>query len=262
MSGETKPNKDQKYFFSYARKDSGFVRKLAEELRSSGVNLWLDQLDIVGGEHWDRAVENALNSCKGMILVLSADSVNSNNVMDEVSYALEEGKRIIPVRCRDCDIPFRLRRVQYVDFIIDYEKAFKQLLTALGVNQPLQSLNISSLEDSTSMNNTGLFEETNIREPEIKQPDVSGEPVINSTKEVADITSSDMPMDDTQKKRRGILSRLFIILLLLGATLIAAYLSLIFAYQVTRSETTSVISALIVVFAIVFFIRKQQGKTT
>ena len=262
MSGETMPNKDQKYFFSYARKDSGFVRKLAEELRSSGVNLWLDQLDIVGGEHWDRAVENALNSCKGMILVLSADSVNSNNVMDEVSYALEEGKRIIPVRCRDCDIPFRLRRVQYIDFTIDYEKAFKQLLTALGVDQPLQSLNISSPEDSTAVNYAGLFEETNIREPEIKQQEVGGEPAISSTKEVADITQSDMPLGVTKKKGRGILSRLFIILLLLGATLIAGFFSYSFILQVTNSGRTAAIGTLIVVFAIAFFSWKRSAKTT
>ena len=58
------------YFFSYARKDAAFVLRLAKELREVGINLWLDQLDILGGQHWDRAVEEALQTCQGMIAVL------------------------------------------------------------------------------------------------------------------------------------------------------------------------------------------------
>ena len=59
-----------RYFFSYARKDTEFVLKLAAELRAVGVNLWLDQLDILGGQRWDRAIAEALKTCEGMIAVL------------------------------------------------------------------------------------------------------------------------------------------------------------------------------------------------
>ena len=85
------------YFFSYARKDAAFVLRLAQELREVGINLWLDQLDILGGQRWDRAVEEALQTCLGMIAVLSPDALASHNVMDEVSYALDERKIIIPI---------------------------------------------------------------------------------------------------------------------------------------------------------------------
>lgn len=124
-----------KHFFSYARKDTEFVLKLATELRTVGVDLWLDQLDILGGQHWDRAVEDALESCEGMIAVLSPESLASNNVMDEVSYALEQRKLVVPIMLRPCDIPFRLRRVQYVDFSTDYDLGFRQLLRALRIEQ-------------------------------------------------------------------------------------------------------------------------------
>jgi len=128
--------KEPTYFFSYARGDSDFVLKLAKELRAAGANLWLDQLDIIGGERWDRAVEKALMDCQGMILVLSPESVDSHNVMDEVSYALEERKLVVPVLHKDCRIPFRLRRVQRVDFTGDYDSGFNQLLRALRIEQP------------------------------------------------------------------------------------------------------------------------------
>src|SRR6266581_929596 len=84
-------------FFSYSREDSDFALRLAADLKAAGANVWLDQLDIVPGQRWDQAVEDALTTCKRMLVILSPASVNSMNVMDEVSFALEERKSVIPV---------------------------------------------------------------------------------------------------------------------------------------------------------------------
>jgi len=129
---------EYKYFFSYARKDKDFVLKLAKELRAVGVNLWLDQLDILGGQRWDRAIEEALKVCQGMIVILSSEALASNNVMDEVSYALEKEKLVLPVLLSACDIPYRLRRLQHIDFTTDYNAGFSQLLKALGIRSASQ----------------------------------------------------------------------------------------------------------------------------
>ena len=124
------------YFFSYAREDAAFALKLAKQLRQSNANIWLDQLDIVAGQRWDQAVEEALRTCQGMLIVLTPESVASNNVMDEVSYALEEGKLVVPVLYKPCDIPFRLRRLQYVDFTVDDNSQVETLLKALQRERP------------------------------------------------------------------------------------------------------------------------------
>jgi hypothetical protein len=108
----------------------------------------VDQLDILGGQRWDRAVETALQTCQGMIAVLSPDALASNNVMDEVSYALEERKIIIPILLHACTIPFRLRRVQYIDFTADYQTGFPQLLRALRIDQALQPRAPAVLEET------------------------------------------------------------------------------------------------------------------
>jgi hypothetical protein len=137
---------DLRYFFSYARTDSEFVLQVAKDLRAVGANLWLDQLDIVPGQRWDRAVEEALKTCKGLIVVLSPESLDSNNVMDEVSYALEEGKLVVPIVVRSSDIPFRLRRVQRIDFTANYDTGFSQLLRAMHLEQPLSPLEATAPE--------------------------------------------------------------------------------------------------------------------
>jgi hypothetical protein len=92
-------------FVSYSREDSEFVLRLADDLKAAGASVWLDQRDIVAGQRWDRAVEDALTECARMVVILSPDAVSSTNVMDEVSFALEEQKTIIPVIYRDCAIP-------------------------------------------------------------------------------------------------------------------------------------------------------------
>ena len=126
----------KKVFFSYSRDDAEFVLKLATDLRSAGVDLWIDQLDIPAGAEWDRSVEDALKACPCFLVVLSPTSVASQNVMDEASFAIEQDKMILPVLYQDCDIPFRLKRLQYIDFCSDYDTAYTKLLSALRRHFP------------------------------------------------------------------------------------------------------------------------------
>jgi ribosomal protein L7/L12 len=122
-------------FVAYAREDSAFALDLAKELKAAGADAWIDQLDIGAGERWDRAVEAALEKCSCLLVVLSGPSVESDNVMDEVGFALEEKKRIIPVLRSDCRIPVRLRRLQYIDFRLDHGAGIRQLFNALRIAQ-------------------------------------------------------------------------------------------------------------------------------
>lgn len=79
--------KVSKIFISYVRPDSEFALKLAKDLRSAGAEVWLDQLDILPGEHWDRATQRAIEACESLMIVLSPASVESANVRDELSFA-------------------------------------------------------------------------------------------------------------------------------------------------------------------------------
>lgn len=131
------------YFVSYSRADEAFALKLAEQLLAEGVSLWIDQINILPGNRWDRAIEEALESSQGLLVLLSSTSVESDNVMDEVSYALEQGKQVIPVLFETCEIPFRLRRLQYIDLTTDFEKGLAVLvknLKAIGTAEAPQKL--------------------------------------------------------------------------------------------------------------------------
>ena len=162
-------------FFSYAREDSDFVLKLAKDLRAKGANLWLDQLDIAPGERWDKAIQEALESCETLLVILTPDSVTSQNVMDEVSFALEEKKQVIPVFHTNCEIPFRLKRLQYIDFSSDYAAGLTQLNQALMIkNVPgthVRSLHqVKQSHDGASPPNKPIDKNSGAR------PDLQGTP--------------------------------------------------------------------------------------
>ena len=124
-------------FVSYSREDLEFARRLAADLRNAGAQVWMDKLDIHPGQPWERVLEDALAGASRILVILSPASVDSENVMAEAAFGLDERKEIIPILYRECKIPFRLRPIQYVDFRReeDYAAALRELLATLGVEQ-------------------------------------------------------------------------------------------------------------------------------
>lgn len=124
-------------FFSYSRVDSNFTLKLAQDLKTAGANVWLDQLDIGPGDDWPMAVEKAMRESPCMLVILSPTSVASNQVRAEYHYALEKQKKIIPVLYQDCEVPFHLGLLQRVDLRVDYDRGLQGLINALRVDQTM-----------------------------------------------------------------------------------------------------------------------------
>ncbi len=109
-------NLDGKIFISYARKDSEYVHKLADELRRIGLDIWIDR-DIEAGSNWDDAIENALNACDLMLLITTDASMASEYVTHEWSYFMGSKKPVypfIPQNPAPDNIHPRLQRVQHM----------------------------------------------------------------------------------------------------------------------------------------------------
>jgi len=129
--------KQRHTFLSYSSIDKDFALQLGNELKSVGFPIWLDQLDIPTGARWDDEVEKALEACEIFMVILTPASISSENVKDEIGYAIDHNKRILPVLLENADLPLRLRRFQYVDFtsksyeegIESAKKTLKNLIT-------------------------------------------------------------------------------------------------------------------------------------
>jgi hypothetical protein len=123
-------------FISYACVDEQFALGLARDLRSAGVAVWLDKLDVLPSQRWDRAIEEAMERCPRFLIILSPNSVTSNNVLDEINFALEKGKVVIPVLYQTCNVPYRLRLYQHADFTGDYRQGMERLQRVLRDDEP------------------------------------------------------------------------------------------------------------------------------
>ena len=119
--------KYKKIFFSYSRTDTAFAIKLALDLKKDDYDVWIDQEDIRAGSEWDMQIEQALTTCDCLVYIQSERSAASQNVLDEVYYVLEENKPVIPVLISESKAPFRIKRLQYINFINNYEAGLQSL---------------------------------------------------------------------------------------------------------------------------------------
>lgn len=132
-----------KIFISYSRKDEKFARKLATSLSEQEVSLWIDVKDIPAGMKWSSAIQEGLDTCDVLILIVSPDALASTNVEDEWHYFMHKKKPIVPLLWRPVEeMPFQLHRIQYIDFRKDYSSAFKKLWATLQtlIESPLPPL--------------------------------------------------------------------------------------------------------------------------
>ena len=114
-------------FLSYSRLDQGFAAHLARDLRVRGIHLWFDQLDIPPGRNWDAAIHEALHGASAVLFLVSAHSVTSENVLNEITVALDAKKWVIPLMLADVPVPLRIARLQRVNFSADYAAALNHL---------------------------------------------------------------------------------------------------------------------------------------
>ncbi len=134
----------EKIFLSYSRSDIKFAKKLVLDLRNSGSDVWIDE-DLSHGASWNKEIEKVLNACNCLLVILSPTSTSSYNVNNEILFALQKKKRIIPLRISECDIPIDIISLHYIDFISDYNVGLSFLLKALRLKNKAKKnkINIS-----------------------------------------------------------------------------------------------------------------------
>lgn len=120
-------------FISYSRTDEIFARQLATSLSQLGADVWIDIEDIPSGMKWSRAIQEGLDVSDVLLIVISPESMGSQNVEDEWQYYLDQKKPIIPLLLTPTKLHFQLSRIQYVDFHRQtYDKSLRQLHAELG----------------------------------------------------------------------------------------------------------------------------------
>ena len=61
-------------FLSYASEDTSAARRLCEGLRASGIEVWIDQSELRGGDAWDAAIQQQIRECALFVPLISAST--------------------------------------------------------------------------------------------------------------------------------------------------------------------------------------------
>ena len=104
-------------FAAYARVDTETVHAIIGKLKARGVKIWVDTFDIRIGANWSDTIENAIRSADTVLFFISEASMVSEFCKAEVRWAIDAGKRILPVvidQVRNEVIPFDLAKYQYL----------------------------------------------------------------------------------------------------------------------------------------------------
>jgi hypothetical protein len=108
------------------------------------VQIWLDQWSIPDGANWDASIDEALERCSRMLIVLSSRAVESEEVRSELRVALDEKKPVIPILYQPCRIPRRLRRTQFINL------AGKEALDDKTIHRVLEALRSGTVSEPTT----------------------------------------------------------------------------------------------------------------
>lgn len=121
-------------FVSYARRDKQIVDRLAADLRTEGVEIWRDVDEILPGQNWEREITGAVGRAVGLLFVASQHSRKSTWMGEELKLVLARNAPVIPLILDDAgekNLPEPLKQIQWIDFRVGYDAAFKELLRAL-----------------------------------------------------------------------------------------------------------------------------------
>src|SRR5689334_12624506 len=108
MNDRAAARKPLSLFLSYSRHDEAKARRLASALEAMGYQIWWDAL-IEGGATFARSISAALDAADAVIVLWSANSVESDWVRDEAAQGRER-HRLIPLSLDGSHAPLGFRQ--------------------------------------------------------------------------------------------------------------------------------------------------------
>jgi hypothetical protein len=119
-------------FMSYSHKDEDKIKPLIEKLQSVGCNIWYDE-GILPADEWAETIAKKLSEAKLFFLILSNNSVESQNVKREIYYAVSNN---IPI----------------LTFYLENVELSQGIAMQLGISQSIHTKNNIESDYSTIKN--------------------------------------------------------------------------------------------------------------
>lgn len=118
-------------FIAYSRKQRMLARELSETLTRNGKAVFYDA-KIRAGASWRQTIQRALDDATHLVVIWTPDAAESDEVEREVSYALAQGKIIVPILSAEIsNLPYHLHGLQYMTMDSSITAIEPELLKAI-----------------------------------------------------------------------------------------------------------------------------------
>ena len=88
-------------FISHSTKDKLVADAACAALEAAHIRCWIAPRDILPGADWSASIIDALDQCRALVLIFSANANESPQIRNEVVHAVQRGVPVIPVRIED-----------------------------------------------------------------------------------------------------------------------------------------------------------------
>jgi hypothetical protein len=88
-------------FISHSAKDKATADAVCAMLESNGIRCWIAPRDVLASMEWGEAIIDAIEQCRIMVLVFTANANASPQIRREVERAVNHGVAILPLRMED-----------------------------------------------------------------------------------------------------------------------------------------------------------------
>ena len=95
---ESMDSRSHEVFISYSSKNKNVADAIVADLEQHGIRCWYAPRDVLPGEVWTSEINKAIRETTVFILIYTEDSNKSQQVTNEVTLAVSNGKTIIPFR--------------------------------------------------------------------------------------------------------------------------------------------------------------------
>ena len=107
-------------FLSYSEKDRVLMDRLRQALMREGLTTWINRTDIQVGGDFETSINKGIEEASRMVYLISPDSLASKYCQQELDYARQLNKQIIPLLMRPVDLDLvsdDLRAIQFINFV-------------------------------------------------------------------------------------------------------------------------------------------------
>jgi hypothetical protein len=139
-------------FISHSHADKTFVRQLASDCEANNLTVWVDEAELLIGDSLIQTIQNAIDSTKFFLVVISVNSVDSNWVQRELEQAMEmelssKTVKVLPLVLGQInELPGFLRGKLFADFS-NWPGDTSQYLKSVG--QLVRSVSVRSKSDDS-----------------------------------------------------------------------------------------------------------------